>query len=108
MPATLKLFKKASQETWQADAATLPISKPAVVETTAPRPGPVAQAPARAEETHNEACAEKPNCREPFRNAEKDENASTCEAQRYQKDRPILQDNGMEMAPDYNFVRSNN
>ena len=60
MPATLNLFRKSAEDTWQADAATLPMSKPVVVETT---------------DSH---------------------------------DLPILQDNGMKMAPDYKFVRSNN
>jgi hypothetical protein len=35
MPATLKLFKKAPQETWQADAATIPIAEGVVIETVA-------------------------------------------------------------------------
>ena len=35
MPATLKLFKKSLEETGQGDAATVPMSKSAVVETTA-------------------------------------------------------------------------
>ena len=45
MSATLKLFKKA--QTWQADPATLSMTKPLVVETAAP-PARSAEIPKRS------------------------------------------------------------
>jgi hypothetical protein len=102
MSATLKLFKKT--QTWQADAATTPMTKPMVVETTAP-PARSARLLERSENRDNLTLPPHSLGR---RESARLYYASTCEAQRYQKDRPILQDNGMEMAPDFNFVRSDN
>ena len=73
MSVTLKLFKKPPPESQQADAVIIPMAKPVVFETTAP--------PARLHERGE--CRDTKN------------NASPCKAQRYQKDRQILRDNGV-------------
>ena len=43
MPESLKLFRKSPEDTWQADAATLPMSKPVVIETTDSHDLPILQ-----------------------------------------------------------------
>lgn len=97
MSATLKLFKKAAQETWRADAATILMTKPVVVET-AVAPG----CPSTCEGRGN---AQRSEHRENTKRSEVRRERSATEAQIHQKDWGIVQDNSNETN---RFVRSNN